>query len=171
MYVDRNKDGVVNEKDKYVYKKAAPDVTIGFNTQLSWKALTLAVSAHANIGNYVYDNISSNGELLTDLWTNNFTNNRVVTAPQTNFRSSGQYLSDYYVRNASFLKLDNITLSYRFDLGKAADRGLSLDLFGTVSNVATFTGYKGIDPEIFSGIDNNMYPRPRTYILGVKFNF
>ena len=171
LYVDRNKDGVVNEKDKYVYKKAAPDVTIGFNTQLSWKALTLAVSAHANIGNYVYDNISSNGELLTDLWTNNFTNNRVVTAPQTNFRSSGQYLSDYYVRNASFFKLDNITLSYRFDLGKAADRGLSLDLFGTVSNVATFTGYKGIDPEIFSGIDNNMYPRPRTYILGVKFNF
>ena len=171
LYVDRNKDGVVNEKDKYVYKKAAPDVTIGFNTQLSWKALTLAVSAHANIGNYVYDNISSNGELLTDLWTNNFTNNRVVTAPQTNFRSSGQYLSDYYVRNASFFKLDNITLSYRFDLGKAADRGLSLDLFGTVSNVATITGYKGIDPEIFSGIDNNMYPRPRTYILGVKFNF
>ena len=171
LYVDRNGDGVVNEKDKYVYKKAAPDVTIGFNTQLSWKALTLAVSAHANIGNYVYDNISSNGELLTDLWTNNFTNNRVVTAPTTNFRSSGQYLSDYYVRNASFLKLDNITLSYRFDLGKACDRPLSLSVFGTVQNVATITGYKGIDPEIYSGIDNNMYPRPRTYILGLKFNF
>ena len=171
LYVDRNEDGVVNEKDKYVYKKAAPDVTVGFNTQLSWKALTLAVSAHANIGNYVYDNISSNGELLTDLWTNNFTNNRVVTAPTPNFSSSGQYLSDYYVRNASFLKLDNITLSYRFNMGKACDRDLTLDLFGTVSNVATFTGYKGIDPEIAGGIDNNMYPRPRTYILGVKFNF
>jgi iron complex outermembrane receptor protein len=171
LYVDRNEDGVVNEQDKYVYKKAAPDVTIGFNTQLSWRALTLAVAAHSNIGNYVYDNISSNGELLTDLWTNNFTNNRVVTAPQTNFSSSGQYLSDYYVRNASFFKIDNVTLSYRFNLGKAMDRDLTLDLFGTVSNVATFTGYKGIDPEIASGIDNNMYPRPRTYILGVKFNF
>ena len=171
LYVDRNGDGVVNESDKYVYKKAAPDVTIGFNTQLSWKALTLAVSAHANLGNYVYDNISSNGELLTDLWTNNFTNNRVVTAPMTGFRSSGQYLSDYYVRNASFLKLDNITLSYRFNLAKAMDRDLTLDVFGTVSNVATITGYKGIDPEIAGGIDNNMYPRPRTYILGVKFNF
>ena len=146
-------------------------MTIGFNTQLSWKNLTLAVAAHANIGNYVYDNISSNGELLTDLWTNNITNNRVVTAPQTNFRSSGQYLSDYYVRNASFFKIDNITLSYRIPLGKAADRTPALDIFATVSNVATFTGYKGIDPEIFSGIDNNMYPRPRTYILGVKFNF
>lgn len=171
LYVDRNGDGTVNEKDKYVYKKAAPDVTIGFNTQLSWKALTLAVAAHANIGNYVYDNISSNGELLTDLWTNNFTNNRVVTAPTTNFRSSGQYLSDYYVRNASFLKIDNVTLSYRFNLGNAMDRDLTLDLFGTVSNVCTITGYKGIDPEIAGGIDNNMYPRPRTYILGVKFNF
>ena len=171
LYVDRNGDGVVNESDKYVYKKAAPDVTVGFNTQLSWKSLTLAVAAHANIGNYVYDNISSNGELLTDLWTNNFTNNRVVTAPMTNFRSSGQYLSDYYVRNASFLKLDNITLSYRFNLGQAMKRDLTLDVFGTVSNVATITGYKGIDPEIAGGIDNNMYPRPRTYILGVKFNF
>jgi iron complex outermembrane receptor protein len=89
----------------------------------------------------------------------------------TNFRSSGQYLSDYYVRNASFLKLDNITLSYRFNLGNASNRDLTLDLFGTVSNVATFTGYKGIDPEIAGGIDNNMYPRPRTYILGLKFNF
>ena len=171
LYVDRNGDGTVNESDKYVYKKAAPDVTIGFNTQLSWRALTLAVSAHANIGNYVYDNIASNGELLSDLWTNNFINNRVVTAPQTGFGNSGQYLSDYYVRNASFLKLDNITLSYRFDLGTACDRDMTLDLFGTVSNVATITGYKGIDPEIHSGIDNNMYPRPRTYILGVKFNF
>ena len=171
LYVDRNEDGVVNEQDKYVYKKAAPDVTVGFNTQLSWKSLTLAVAAHANIGNYVYDNISSNGELLTDLWTNNFTNNRVVTAPTTNFSTSGQYLSDYYVRNASFLKIDNVTLSYRFNAGKAMGRDFTFDVYGTVSNVATFTGYKGIDPEIAGGIDNNMYPRPRTYILGVKFNF
>ncbi len=171
LYVDRNGDGTVNEQDKYVYKKAAPDVTLGFNTQLSWKNLTLAMSAHANFGNYVYDNISSNGELLTDLWTNNFTNNRVATAPTTNFRSSGQYLSDYYVRNASFFKFDNITLSYRIKLGKAVDRDLALDVFATVQNVATITGYKGIDPEIAGGIDNNMYPRPRTYILGVKFNF
>ena len=93
MYVDRNGDGVVDAKDKYCYKKAAPDVTLGFNTQLSWKALTLAVSAHANFGNYVYDNISSNGELLTDLWTNNFVNNRVVSAVDTNFRTDAQYLS------------------------------------------------------------------------------
>ena len=85
--------------------------------------------------------------------------------------TEAQYLSDYYVRNASFLKLDNITLSYRFDLRKSSKRPMNLSIFGTVQNVATISGYKGIDPEIFSGIDNNFYPRPRTYMLGLKFNF
>ena len=76
-----------------------------------------------------------------------------------------------YVTDASFLKIDNITLSYRFKLAEAASRDMNLSVFGTVQNVACITGYEGIDPEIFSGIDNNMYPRPRTYILGVKYNF
>ena len=171
LYVDRNGDGKIDQYDKYCFHDPAPDVTIGFNTQLSWKALTLAVSAHANLGNYVYDNVSSNGELLTDLWTNNFVSNRVYSAIYSEFDGSAQYFSDYYVRNASFLKLDNITLSYRFDLGKVCNRDMALNVFATVQNVATLTGYKGIDPEIAGGIDNNMYPRPRTYILGVKFNF
>ena len=171
MYVDRNKDGKIDQYDKYCFHDPAPKVTIGFNTQLSWKALTLAVSAHANLGNYVYDNIASTGELLSDLWTNNFVSNRVSSSVNTLFDGSAQYFSDYYVRNASFLKLDNITLSYRFNLGKPCDRDMSLNVFATVQNVATFTGYKGIDPEIAGGIDNNMYPRPRTYILGLKFNF
>ena len=171
MYVDRNEDGKIDQYDKYCFHDPAPKVTIGFNTQLSWKALTLAVSAHANLGNYVYDNIASTGELLSDLWTNNFVSNRVSSSVNTLFDGSAQYFSDYYVRNASFLKLDNITLSYRFNLGKPCDRDMSLNVFATVQNVATFTGYKGIDPEIAGGIDNNMYPRPRTYILGLKFNF
>ena len=171
LYVDRNGDGKIDQYDKYCFHDPAPDVTIGFNTQLSWKALTLAVSAHANLGNYVYDNVSSNGELLTDLWTNNFVSNRVYSAIYSEFDGSAQYFSDYYVRNASFLKLDNITLSYRFDLGKVCNRDMALNVFATVQNVATLTGYKGIGPEIAGGIDNNMYPRPRTYILGVKFNF
>ena len=171
MYVDRNTDGKIDQYDKYCFHDPAPKVTLGFNTQLSWKALTLAVSAHANLGNYVYDNIASNGELLTDLWTNNFVANRVSSSMTTLFDESAQYFSDYYVHNASFLKLDNITLSYRFNLGKPYDRAMSLNVFATVQNVATLTGYKGIDPEIAGGIDNNMYPRPRTYILGLKFNF
>ena len=171
VYVDRNGDGVINTNDKYCFHKAAPDWTFGFNTKVSYKALTLAMNAHANVGNYVYNNVMSNGDLLTDLSTNSFINNRFSTAEKHNFKNFAQYWSDMYVTDASFLKIDNITLSYRFKLAEVAGRDMNLNVFGTVQNVATITGYQGIDPEIFSGIDNNMYPRPRTYILGVKFNF
>ena len=75
-----------------------------------------------------------------------------------------------YVKDASFLKLDNITLSRHFTFGKE-NRPMGLNVFATVQNVACLSGYDGIDPEIYSGIDNNLYPRPRTYILGLKFNF
>ena len=171
VYVDRNNDGKIDNNDKYCFHKAAPDWTFGFNTQVSWKALTLAMSAHANLGNYVYNNVMSNGDLLTDLSTNSFINNRYATAEEHNFANYAQYFSDLYVYDASFLKIDNITLSYRFKLAQALDRDMNLNVFGTVQNVACITGYEGIDPEIFNGIDNNMYPRPRTFILGVKFNF
>ena len=171
LYVDRNNDGKIDAADKYCFHKAAPDWTFGFNTQLSYKALTLAVSAHANVGNYVYNNVMSNGDLLTDLSTNSFINNRYVTAEAHNFKNFAQYWSDMYVTDASFLKIDNITLSYRFKLCEAVGRDMNLSVFGTVQNAACLTGYRGIDPEIFSGIDNNLYPRPRTYILGVKYNF
>ena len=171
VYVDRNNDGKIDNNDKYCFHKAAPDWTFGFNTQVSYKALTLAMSAHANVGNYVYNNVMSNGDLLTDLSTNSFINNRYATAEEHNFANYAQYFSDLYVYDASFLKIDNITLSYRFKLAEALNRDMNLSIFGTVQNVACITGYQGIDPEIFNGIDNNMYPRPRTFILGVKFNF
>lgn len=171
LYVDRNKDGKIDTADKYCFHKAAPDWTFGFNTQLSWKELTLAISAHSNLGNYVYNNVMSNGDLLTDLSTNSFINNRYVTAEEHNFQNYAQYWSDMYVTDASFLKIDNVTLSYRFHLCNVIARDMYLSVFGTVQNAACITKYRGIDPEIFNGIDNNMYPRPRTYILGVKFNF
>lgn len=169
LYADLNKDGKIDDNDKYCFHKAAPDWTFGFNTQVAYKQWTLAMSAHSNVGNYVYNNIASNGDLLTDLWANNFVNNRYSTAKEHNFSSYAQYWSDLYVENASFLKIDNITLSRSFNFGQKTP--MSFNVFATVQNVACFTKYGGIDPEIFSGIDNNMYPRPRTYILGVKFNF
>ena len=167
MYVDRNNDGKIDKYDKYCYQKAAPDFTFGFNTQVSYKKLTLAASAHANLGNYVYNNIASNGDLLTDLCTNGFVNNRYRTAEEHNFANYAQYWSDIYVQNASFLKLDNVTLSYLFDLKNKK----SISAYATVQNVFCLTAYEGIDPEIYGGIDNNMYPRPRTYMVGLKFNF
>ena len=171
LYVDRNGDNKIDQNDKYCYQKAAPDVTIGFNTDLSYKTWTLSIAAHSNIGNYVYNNIKSNGDLLSDLYTNAFVNNRVDGAWETGFRVGAQYWSDYYIHNASFFKLDKITLSKMFQFKKESETPMNLSAFFTVQNVATITGYKGIDPEIFNGIDNNMYPRPRTFILGVKFNF
>lgn len=171
-YVDRNGDGSITPDDLYLYHKPAADFTLGFNTTLSWKKLYLAVSGHGSIGNWVYNNVASNGEMFDDLWTNNFTSNRLNSSAFTNFNQA-QYLSDYYVRDASFFKIDNITLGYTFDVcrSKVLDRLFSINLFATVQNVCTFTKYDGLDPEIFSGIDNNLYPRPRTYVLGLKFNF
>ncbi len=165
-YVDQNGDGVIDADDLYYLGQASPVWTIGFNTSVSWKNLTLAIAGHGNLGNMVYNNNASRLSLLSDLWTNSFVRNCMTAAPGWGFTNAA-YLSDYWVEDGSFFKIDRITLSYLFDLGK----GGNLSLFGTVQNVATFTNYSGIDPEVFGGIDNNMYPRPRTYIIGLKYNF
>ncbi|WP_394802068.1 SusC/RagA family TonB-linked outer membrane protein [Segatella cerevisiae] len=168
-YVDRNGDGQINEKDKYVYKHPNADVFMGFNTEVRYNQWTLSASLRASLGNYVYDNVASNNEMKADMWTNNFIANRLKSAVNSNF-SQAQYLSDYYVRNASFLKLDKITLGYN------ATKWLQLHL--TVQNVFTITKYDGVDPELpittdnkQGGIDNNMYPRPRTVLFGASFKF
>ena len=172
VYVDRNNDGKITDDDKYLGHHADPDFTFGFNTMFTWKNWTAALSGHASIGNWVYNNVASDTEMLADLWTNQFVGNRVASAPYTMF-SQAQYLSDYYLQDGSFLKLDNLTIGYTFPklFSITADRNASLNLFGTVQNICCLTGYKGVDPEIFQGIDNALYPRPRTFIFGVKLNF
>ena len=172
VYVDRNNDGQINSDDKYLGHHADADWTFGFNTSFSWKNWTAALSGHASLGNWVYNNVASDTEMLADLWTNQFVSNRVATAPKSMF-SQAQYLSDYYLQDGSFLKLDNFTLGYTFPklFNVTADRPLSLNIFGTVQNIWCLTRYTGIDPEIYGGIDGTVYPRPRTFILGVKLNF
>ena len=172
VYVDRNNDGQINADDKYLGHHADADWTFGFNTSFSWKNWTAALSGHASIGNWVYNNVASDTEMLADLWTNQFVSNRVSSAPKSMF-SQAQYLSDYYLQDGSFLKLDNFTLGYTFPklFNVTADRPFSLNIFGTVQNICCLTRYTGIDPEIYGGIDGTVYPRPRTFILGVKLNF
>ncbi|MBQ8701892.1 MAG: TonB-dependent receptor [Prevotella sp.] len=162
QYVDRNGDGQVNDDDLYAYKDPAPNWTLGLNTTLSWKKWTISASARANFNNYVYNNVASNAEMLADLWTNDFASNRVLSALDSNF-GQAQYKSDYYVHNASFFKLDKVTLAY--------DAFKWLRVHATVQNVCTITKYKGLDPEVFSGIDNNMYPRPLTVLVGASLKF
>lgn len=171
VYVDRNGDGIVNDDDRYFYNKPAADYTFGLNTSLTWKNLTLSLAGHGAWGNWMYNNVQSENEKLADLWTNGFVSNRVTTAVETGFYS-GQFYSDRYVQDASFFKIDNVTLSYKFPkLFNAANRDASLTVYGTVQNVCTFTRYTGIDPEVYGGIDGYIYPRPRTFLLGLKFNF
>ena len=162
VYVDRNHDGQITDDDRYVYYKPDADVNIGLNTELSYKKWTLSASLRSSLGNYVYNNVASNTEMKADMWTNSFICNRVATAPYTNF-AQAQYRSDYYVQNASFLKLDKVTLAYNLT------NWCRLNF--TAQNVFTITNYDGVDPEVAGGIDNNMYPRSRNFILGASFNF
>ena len=172
VYVDRNNDGQINADDKYLGHHADADFTFGFNTSFSYKNFTAALSGHASLGNWLYNNVASDTEMLADLWTNQFVSNRVATAPKS-FFTQAQYLSDYYLQDASFLKLDNFTLGYTFPklFNVASDRPFSLNVFGTVQNICTLTRYTGIDPEIYGGIDGTVYPRPRTFVGGIKINF
>ncbi len=172
VYVDRNNDGQITPDDKYITRKPDPDYTFGFNTNFSWKNWTAALSGHASIGNWVYNNVASNTEMLADLWTNSFVSNRLVSATKSMF-TQAQYVSDYYLEDGSFLKLDNFTIGYTFPklFSLNADRSASLNIFGTVQNICTFTKYSGIDPEIFNGLDKTVYPRPRTFVMGLKLNF
>ena len=172
IYVDQNNDGVINESDRYFYHKPAADYTFGFNTNFSWKNWTAALSAHASLGNWVYNNVASDDEMFKDLWVNSFVSNRLVSALDSRFEDA-MYISDYYIRNASFLKLDNFTLGYTFPklFNVAPERPASLNIFGTVQNICTLTKYGGMDPEVYGGIDGAVYPRPRTYVVGLKFNF
>jgi len=160
-YVDRDGNGKIDSDDRYIYKKPAPDVFMGFNTTLSYRKWTLSAAARASIGNYVYNNVASQYEFQSDTWTNSFIANRIRTAWNSNFVNA-QYLSDYYIKNASFFKLDKVTLAYQ--LAKW------VRLQATGQNLLTITKYKGIDPET-SGIDSNMYPRPTAFLLGASFNF
>ena len=135
--------------------------SMGFNTTLSYRKWTLSAAARASIGNDVYNNVASQYEFQSDTWTNSFIANRIRTAWNSNFVNA-QYLSDYYIKNASFFKLDKVTLAYQ--LAKW------VRLQATGQNLLAITKYKGIDPET-SGIDSNMYPRPTAFLLGASFNF
>jgi iron complex outermembrane receptor protein len=162
VYVDRNHDGQITDNDRYVYYKPDADVNIGLNTELSYKKWTLSAAFRSSLGNYVYNNVASNTEMKADMWTNNFICNRVTTAPYSDF-AQAQYRSDYYVQNASFLKLDKMTLAYN-----VCDW---IRVHLTAQNVFTITNYKGVDPEVKDGLDKNMYPRSRNFIVGASFNF
>ncbi len=177
--VDRNGDGVITESDKYYYKSPMAPVTMGLSSRLEYKNWDFGFSLRASIGNYVFNNLMSGNVNLSagELYSsgNNFFGNRPVAALDYNWQTYDleAKLSDHWVQNGSFLKCDNITLGYSFDsLFKCGNyKGIGGRIYATASNVFCITKYKGIDPEVFGGIDNNLYPRPISFILGVNLNF
>jgi TonB-dependent starch-binding outer membrane protein SusC len=174
LYVDRNHDGKITDDDRYRYKSPNPDATFGVYTTLNYKKWMLSTAGHAAVGNYVYNNVASNRGAYNNIWRPEgpYLGNVATSVEDVNFFNQ-QYLSDYYVQNASFFKLDYLTLAYSF--GNLIKNTANLRLSFTVNNVFTITKYKGIDPEINTGttvgIDNNLYPRSRMFVFGVNLLF
>jgi len=167
LYVDRTgKGGTItsNNLNKYHYNKPAPDVTLGINSRVAYKNMDFSFAGRANIGNYAYNNVASGALYSTVYNQSGFFNNIPKLVNNAKFTNT-QYFSDFYVENASFFKMDNMSVGYNFD------QYVKARLSFTVQNVFTITKYKGLDPEVDGGIDNNFYPRPRVFVLGVNLTF
>ncbi len=166
LYVDRNQDGVINGDDQYRLEQPAADYSLGYTARYAYKNFDISMAGRASIGNYVYNNVWSDGAFYNRLSNLGIINNVNPVITQIDF-SNPQYFSDHFVRNASFLRIDHITLGYNFnDL-----LGDFMRLYLTVQNPAVFSNYEGIDPEVGGGVDNNIYPRPRTFVFGVSVDF
>ncbi len=166
VYVDRNLDGKITVDDKYWFEKPDANYTLGFTSNLTYDKISFGFVLRGAIGNYMYSNLNSGGTFGSNSLNNLYNPARNVL--ETGFFNA-QYFSDYYVENASFLKMDNITVGY--NLSSLFKNKINAQLTAIVQNVLTVTKYKGVDPEIANGIDNNIYLRPRTYSLGLNVNF
>jgi TonB-linked SusC/RagA family outer membrane protein len=172
LFTDRNRDGIINEKDLYEYKSPDPKVFLGLSNSFSYKNWSAGFVLRASFGNYMYNNVYANlgraniitasTGILTNLSTN-YLNTKFAGA------DGNELLSDYYVQNASFLRMDVINIGY--NVGKVFRNAANLRLSAIAQNVFVITKYKGLDPEIGSGIDNNFYPRPRTFSIGMNLDF
>lgn len=176
MYADLNGDGVVNDEDRLPYKNANPKVQMGLTSNLSYKGFDFSFTLRANLGNYVYNNVASSQAYYNRVITELVPQNMPTSVLETNFNAQ-QLFSDYYVENASFLRMDNITLGYRLP---NLPSSMNARLYVTAQNPFVLTKYSGVDPEIgfttgvgvpAAGIDNNLYPRSRTFVVGVSLGF
>jgi iron complex outermembrane receptor protein len=170
--VDRNNDGEITQSDQYFTGKSPmPKVFMGLNSQFKYKNWDLGFNLRANFGNYVFNGFAADHTTLAHFNNQGFIHNYSVDADKygwTKMSENYQKTSDLYLENASFLKLDNITVGYTFD--KFFTEKISGRVSASVQNVFTITGYSGLDPET-SAIDSNIWPRPRTFTVGLSLNF
>jgi iron complex outermembrane receptor protein len=169
LYVDLSGEGgAVNgdNNDKYIFDNPAPDFLFGLSARFTYKTFDLTASSRASIGNYVYNQIAA-GASFDQMYQIGYWKNFTTMLDETQFVKR-QFTSDYFVENASFFKLDNVSAGYTFE--NLVDK-MSARISLTVQNAITITKYRGIDPEVSGGIDNNFYPRPRTIMIGLSLTY
>ena len=169
-YVDQNGDGTIDDNDRVMKHSKDPKVTMSWNNSFSYKNWDFGFQLRASIGNYVYNDVASTHSTLSDTYNTSGIHNLIDT--DYYFRggqTTNTYLSDYWCKNAGFLRCDNITLGYTWQ--NLLKDQLRLRLYGAVQNPFVITKYKGLDPEVFGGIDNNVYPRPVSFTVGLVATF
>ncbi len=169
-YADLNRDGIINNNDRYVSGNATADIIMGLQSSFNYKDFDFSFNMRASIGNEIYNNIASSNAQLGNIFRNVF-NNTPVSVLDTNFQNTSDViLSDYYVEDASFVRMDNITVGYTMrDLMKGVS---SLRIWAGVQNAFVITDYSGLDPEIQNnGVDNTIFPRGRTLLLGINYKY
>ncbi|HWJ92496.1 MAG TPA: SusC/RagA family TonB-linked outer membrane protein [Flavisolibacter sp.] len=172
LFEDRNRDGVINNNDLYRYKSPDPKVYLGAYSNVNWKRWDGGFTLRVNLDNYMYNNRFSNTGVQRNIIDPlGYLANGSRNVLETNFTGNGDkyFLSDYYIENASFLRMDNINIGYH--AGSLISKKTDLRLGVVVQNAFTITNYKGVDPEVSGGIDNNFYPRPRNFVLSINLNF
>ncbi|HTE32393.1 MAG TPA: SusC/RagA family protein, partial [Chryseolinea sp.] len=171
LYVDRSgAGGVVTASENNKYRLHSPQATFiaGINSSLNYKNWDFYLSGRLSVGNYVYNNVFTGANYSNFYYSTGYFNNLPSSVTDTQFYSL-QSFSDYYVNNASFFKMDNMSLGYKVD--KLFTQKLKARFSFTVQNAFFITKYKGIDPEVNGGIDNNLYPRARVFMLGVNLTY
>jgi len=169
MYVDLSGEGgTVNgdNDDKYIYHNPVADVLMGLSASFRYKNFDASFSSRASLGNYVYNQVAA-GSSYDQMYQIGYWKNMPKFLDDTQFVKR-QFTSDYFVKNASFFKLDNISVGYTYQEAKGR---MTPRISFTVQNAFTITKYEGLDPEVSGGIDNNFYPRPRTFMLGIGFTY
>lgn len=169
---DGKPDGRVDELDKRAVENPAPNILMGLTSNMRFKGFDLSFTFRANLGNYVYNNVKSNGAYYNRVINEIVPTNMPRSVTETNFVAP-QYFSDVYLEDASFLRLDNITLGYTFD--QLLKNKFNLRAYVTAQNLFVITNYSGLDPEVANkdalGIDNDIFPRARTIIMGLSLGF
>jgi iron complex outermembrane receptor protein len=169
-YADLNGDNIINDDDRYLFRDPDPDVTMGFQSTMNYKNFDLSFNMRASIGNYVYNNVNSARAQLRFLQNDAVLGNIPTQVLETGFQNTSDVIrSDIYIENASFLRMDNFQIGYTFQ--DVVQKNTTLRFWAGMNNVFVITDYSGLDPEVFGGIDNTIFPRPQTFLLGANFKF